>query len=109
MVKEEQKPLFDKICKAATLYYPPREDASKSHDWAGFIYTNVWSDSDMRYIVLYEGEKRTLRGHDKPEVCWIVIGENGQLQSVASRHLRKMRPADGFYFWNHVSILDNIK
>jgi hypothetical protein len=50
-------------------------------------------------MALYEGEKRTLRGHDKPEVCWICIHGDGSVSSVPSRYFRTfMIEKKGFGF-----------
>lgn len=102
MITKEQEPLFNKICEIAQEMFPARTDKSHSKDMTGLIFVNSYSDSNMRWIVLYEGEKRILRGHDTPEVCWICIGENGQLQSMAARNLRKMKFVNGFCFWRNI-------
>lgn len=106
MITETQKPLFDEVCRAAQSIMPKRMTASKATDWTGYIYRNIWSDSDMRYIVLYEAEKRIVKGHTQPEVCWAVIAESGQLFSVPARHLRRMEEKSGFAFWKRPSLLD---
>lgn len=103
MVKEEQMPLFKRVCDFALRGFPAREDASKAKDITGMIFINTYTNSDMRWIALYEGERRIVGNRDTPEVCWICIGENGHIKSIAARHIRKMKEVPDFRFWDNVS------
>lgn len=66
--------------------YNHREDASKAKDYTGTFWMSPWSFEVV--MVLYEGEKRILRGKDKAEVCWVCIFPDGSIGSIPSRHLR---------------------
>lgn len=88
---------FELVCDYAKQVFSPREDVSKAKD-----YTKTYWDlpySGRRVMALYEGEKRTLRGHDKPEVCWICVDEYGGVFSVPSRYIRKADMVCGFGFF----------
>lgn len=37
-----------------------------------------------------------MRGHDKPEVCWVCIDYNGKLYSIPSRTIRSSPMICGF-------------
>lgn len=90
---------FYELCDYALLDrgYPARakEEKSRAKDMTGQILNLFGSN----YLVLYEGERRILRGHDKPEVCWICVSEDGKVTSIAARHLRKGTPVSGFALW----------
>lgn len=88
---------FELVCEYARQAFPPREGESKAKD-----YTQTYWDlpyGGRRVMALYEGEKRTLRGHDKPEVCWICIDEYAGVFSVPSRYIRKADAVKGFGFF----------
>lgn len=87
---------FELVCEYAKEAFPPRTDLSKAKD-----YTKTYWDlpySGRRVMALYEGEKRTLRGHDKPEVCWICVDEYAGVFSVPSRYIRQADMVCGFGF-----------
>lgn len=87
---------FDTVCRYGELRYNRREGPSKAKDLSCTYYYNHWKQVNI--MALFEGEKRTLRGHDKPEVCWICIDEFGELSSIPARHLRMMDSICGFGF-----------
>lgn len=74
--------------------FTKREGKSRAKDLQGKMYRFYGKD----LLVLYEGDKRVLRGHDKPEVCWICIDCFGCVQSIAARHLRHCDPCSSFCF-----------
>ena len=88
---------FDDVCHYAEwLGFKHRGEPSKSYDWTQTYFWNGWRNCHM--MVLYEGEKRIVKGHTQPEVCWVCIDPNGKVLSVPSRHLRKMEQVKGFGF-----------
>lgn len=92
----EHKKDFETVCRYGELNYKRREGPSRAKDYTQTYYWNHWQKCSI--MALYEGEKRTLRGHDKPEVCWICIDQYGALHSIPSRHLRLMDQKCGFGF-----------
>lgn len=79
--------------------YPERKDKSKRvKDMTGRMFVTFF----QTVIVLYEGEKRIVRGHDKPEVCWICMAEDGKIMSIPARQLRAATKATGFCLWNNI-------
>lgn len=91
---------FEKVCKYAQQFYSPRMDKSRSKDITQTFWQYPWG---TKIMVLYEGQRRTLRGHDKPEVCWICIDNSGKVSSLASRNIRKMKQIAGFRFNKNVA------
>lgn len=75
-----------------------RGEPSKATDHTGKFFYNHWLGLDM--VVLYEGPRRVLAGHDKPEVCWWCLCEDGGVRSIAARHLRMMDEKKGFVFYD---------
>lgn len=95
-MKEKFEMTFELVCDYAKQAFAPREGKSKAKD-----YTQTYWDlpySGRRVMALYEGEKRTLRGHDEPEVCWICVDEYAGVFSVPSRYIRKADMLCGFGF-----------
>lgn len=83
----EQKLTFEDVVRYAELCGKKhREEASRAKDMAGLILNYPYNSKTI--MVLYEGERRTVRGHDKPEVCWICVCPDGSLISVPARNLR---------------------
>lgn len=74
----------------------PRTDVSRAKDMSHTFWELPWNG--MNIMVLYEGERRTLRGHQKPEVCWICVNEYGDILSIAARHIRQANYKCGFGF-----------
>lgn len=94
----EKKITFEDVVRYAELCGKAhRSDSSRAKDMSQLLLHNPYNNQNI--MVLYEGERRTPRGHDKPEVCWICISPDGSLSSVPSRVLRQMGPSRGFGFW----------
>ena len=91
---------FETVCKYANLRYKPRQGESRATDMSHKYFYNHWKHT--RIMVLYEGDKRILKGHDTAEVCWICINEYGGVDSIPARHLRMMEEKPGFSFVNGV-------
>lgn len=89
---------FDLVCDYAKQYYKPRpaEENSRAKDMTQTYWIRPWDNAKL--MVLYEGERRQLKGRDKPEVCWICVDEYGNLTSTPSRHFRLMGCSCGFGF-----------
>lgn len=78
---------FEEVVRCAeTQGYEHRGEPSRAHDYTQTYWRTFNNNSVM---VLYEGKKRKLRGHDKEEVCWICVYEDGSFGSVPSRYFRK--------------------
>lgn len=91
----EQRITFEEIIEYAEIMgFAHREGPSRAKNYSHLYFYNHWVHESI--MVLYEGERRTLRGHDKPEVCWICVNYRGQVMSVPSRHLRLMDSMCGF-------------
>ena len=75
-----------------------RGEPSKATDYTHRYFYNHWIRQYM--MALYEAPKRTLRGHDKPEVCWWCLSSDGHIQNVPSRHLRMMDEKKGMPLWD---------
>lgn len=91
----EQTITFEDVCEyAKNAGFAPRGEESKAKDYTQTYWHNPWAHFNI--MVLYEGEKRTLRGHEKPEVCWICIDCFGNIMSIPSRHIRMMDSICGF-------------
>ena len=86
---------FETVENYAKQFYSPRLDKSRAKDMTKTFWQYPWGTTIM---VLYEGEKRTLRGKQKPEVCWICIDNAGKVSSIAARHIRNMKQLAGFRF-----------
>lgn len=85
---------FEDVCYYAELCgCEHREEPSKAKDYTGQFFKSPWANKTV--MVLYEAPRRTLRGHDKPEVCWWVIDSFGIMENVPARHIRMMTPARG--------------
>ena len=84
----------DVILYAEKVGCEHRPDESKAKDYSHQYFYNPWGN--MPLMVVYEAPKRTLRGHEKPEVCWWCIDPYGRFHSVPSRHLRMMEQRPGF-------------
>ena len=94
----EQKLTFANVCRYAEICgRSHRQEASRAKDMAQLYLYMPWGNKTI--MVLYEGERRVVRGHDKPEVCWICVGPDAELMSIPSRTLRMMTPRPGFGFW----------
>ena len=76
--------------------YEHRPDPSRAKDLSGLYVRSPWANKN--YLVLYEAPRRTLRGQDKPEVCWWVVDCFGEIHSEASRNIRRMELIRGFGF-----------
>lgn len=75
----------DVVEYAEALGYEHRGEPSKAKDYTMTFWQTPYGETMMS---LYEGKKRTLRGKDKPEVCWVCIHDDGSVSSVPSRHFR---------------------
>jgi hypothetical protein len=111
---EEQIKKFELLCEFARLRgFAPRQGPSRATNHAGTFRYNHWSHATI--MPLYEGEQRTLKGKEKPEVCWVCIDEYGGIASVPARHLRMMDKKPGFGFimsetWERIKdFIDYIK
>lgn len=89
---------FDDVVKYAEgLGWEHRKEPSRARDYTMTFWHSGWNGETI--MALYEGEKRTLRGKDKPEVCWVCIHGDGSVSSVPSRHFQKYYTEKrGFYF-----------
>ena len=88
-----EKAFFRVLCDyAKSQGFAARNEESKAKDYT----QHYFSMYNQIYMSLYEGEKRTLRGHDKPEVCWICIDYNGKISSIPSRTIRTATQIRGF-------------
>lgn len=77
---------FEEIVNyAEKLGYAHRGDSSRAKDYTHTYWQTPFFDYLM---VLYEGEKRTIRGRTEPEVCWICIHQDGSISSTPSRYFR---------------------
>lgn len=95
---------FDMLCEyAKELGFKPRpiEENSKAKDITQTYYKMPWNGQNI--MTLYEGEKRTLRGRDVPEVCWICINSSGDVMSIPSRTIRQMTTLRGFGLSNYAA------
>lgn len=93
----EEKLTFEEVCRYAELEgYEHREGPSRAKDMTQLYVKAPWNG--RIFMVLYEAPKRTLKGHDEPEVCWWVIGCHGDIHSEASRNIRRMKLERGFSF-----------
>lgn len=95
----EQKLLFQDVCDYALWKgFEPRpiEEKSRAKDYTQTYWKCPWDGSTL--MALYEGVRRTLRGFEKPEVCWVCIDPYGNIRSIPSRHIRMMGPMCGFGF-----------
>lgn len=98
---------FEEVVKYAEIKgYTHREEPSRAKDYTKTYWEYPWIPNTT-IMALYEGEKRTLRGKKEPEVCWICISCYGNIMSVPSRHIRKMKELRGFGFLPEIS--DHIK
>lgn len=89
----ENRITFNVLCKyAQEMGYTPRTEPNRAKDYTQYYFAMY----NQTYMSLYQGERRTLRGHDKPEVCWVCIDYNGRLHSVPSRHIRTATMIRGF-------------
>lgn len=89
----EKKITFKQLCDYAMAKgYTPRQDPSKAKDYTQYYFAMY----NQIYMALYQGERRIIRGHDKPEVCWICIDYNGKLYSIPSRTIRSSPMLCGF-------------
>ena len=90
---------FEEVIKyAESLGWEHRGEPSKAKDYTMTFWRTPYGETVMS---LYEGEKRTLRGKDKPEVCWICIHADGSVSSLPSRYFRNyMVETTGFKFSN---------
>ena len=89
----EQKISFELLCNyAKEKGYTARTEPNKAKDYTQHYFCMY----GQIYMALYQGERRTLRGHDKPEVCWVCIDCNGKLYSVPSRQIRNSPTICGF-------------
>lgn len=88
---------FDEIVKyAESLGWKHRGEPSRAKDYTKTFWQTPYGEVIM---ALYEGERRTLRGHDKPEVCWICIHSDGSVSSLPSRYFQRyMTEKRGFRF-----------
>lgn len=78
---------FEEIIKYAELLgYEHRDDISRAKD---YTFTFWQTPNYDKIMVLYEGQRRILRGHIEPEVCWICLHQDGFVSSVPSRYFRR--------------------
>lgn len=95
----ERKLTFEDVCLyAEKLGCGHREGPSKAKNVAGQFFYNHWTHRII--MPLYEGPKRTIKGKNKPEVCWWCLDSAGNVSSVPSRYLRMMDAAKGLAIWN---------
>ena len=88
-----EKALFRILCEyAKDKGFAARNEESKAKDYTQHYFCMY----NQIYMALYEGERRIVRGHDKPEVCWICIDYNGDLHSIPSRTIRTSTQLRGF-------------
>ena len=93
----EQRLSFPLLCRyAQAMGYTARTEPNSAKDYTQHYFTMY----NQIYMALYQGERRTLRGHDKPEVCWVCIDYNGELHSVPSRQIRTSTTIRGFVLSN---------
>ena len=94
---------FKDICayvKAQGEKYKEREKKdTRVKDMTGNKY-KFYDGSNL--IVLYEGEKRTFRGHLKPQVNWVCISETGHIVTLQSEVLKKLHEVYYFSFCDSV-------
>lgn len=89
---------FEDVCRyAEKIGCLHREGPSKATDYTQHYFRNHWINQSI--MVLYEAPRRTLKGHDKPEVCWWCISSDGRIHSIPSRHLRMMDEIRGMSIW----------
>lgn len=89
---------FENVCEYALLKYPKRKGKSRAQNLAQTYFTNPWSQSRKKHMVLYEGEKQIARGKTEPEVYWVVIDEDGRVRKMPARNIRQMNRIAGFDF-----------
>lgn len=90
---------FEDVVKYAELCEcEHRDEFSRATDYTGKFFHNHWIHQNM--MVLYEAPRRVLKGHDKPEVCWWCIAEDGGIRNIPSRHLRMMDEKKGFVLYD---------
>ena len=89
---------FELVCDYAKQYFAPRpaEEKSRAKNMTQTYWKTPWGYEKI--MVLYEGERRQLKGRNKPEVCWICVDEYGNLKSYPSRYFRMMESRCGFGF-----------
>lgn len=88
---------FEDVIKyAEALGWEHRGEPSRAKDYTMTYWQTPHGETIMS---LYEGERRTLRGKVKPEVCWICIHGDGSVSSVPSRYFQRYyTKKPGFYF-----------
>lgn len=109
----DRKLTFDGVCEyAEKLGCAHRQGVSKATNHAGRFFYNHWQRRTI--MALYEAPKRTLKGKDKPEVCWWCIDSAGNISNVPARHLRTMDVVKGLAIWDVgydkiIKVLNNIE
>lgn len=89
----EYKITFNQIVKYAEgLGYEHREGPSRAKDYTQYYFRQY----GQIYMVLYEGPRRVIRGHSKPEVCWWCIDHSGNIISLPARSIRTSDCICGF-------------
>lgn len=93
MEDTSRKITFPQIIRYAEAKgYEHRGEPSRAKDYTQYYFTQY----GQIYMALYEGPRRILRGHDKPEVCWWCIDHNGKIVSLPSRSIRTSDYISGF-------------
>lgn len=91
----EERISFQEVVKYAEMRgCPHREGVSKAADFTQTYFFHHWKSVPI--MVLYEAPKRIVGNRTEPEVCWWVIGPDGDLFNVPSRNLRQMDRRPGF-------------
>ena len=80
--------------------YEHRGEPSRAKDFTFTFWMSPWSGEVI--MVLYEGERRILRGHETPEVCWICIYPDGSVGSIPSRYLRRHYIQQKGFAFSHI-------
>ena len=96
---EPRKIKFEELCefvKANSKYEERQKKDTRVKDLTGNLY---YFYDTTKMIVLYEGEKRTFRGHLKPQVNWVGITESGKIVNFQAELLRKFNEAYSFELW----------
>lgn len=94
----ERKLTFQDVCDyAEKIGCGHRQGVSRAKNYAGQFFYHHWLHRVV--MALYEAPKRTIKGHNKPEVCWWCLDSAGNVHNVPSRHLRTMDVAKGLGIW----------
>ena len=93
----EHKLTFDEVCRYAELCGKKHREGKSGSNLRDMTQEYLYhAYGNKTIMVLYQGERRVVRGKTEPEVCWICVGPDAELMSIPSRTLRMFCAQKGF-------------